>query len=134
MKFFIDNIFLFGSALISGGALLLPSLLRRGAKVSTLKATQLINQGQALILDVRAAEDFSSVHVREAKNISLPDLSSKITEIEKFKLKPVIVICQSGVLSSKATMQLQSAGFTQAFSLEGGLAAWLEQGLPVVKQ
>ena len=133
MKFFIDNIFLIVLAVVSGAALLLPLVQRSGNKVSVLQATQLINQGKTLILDVRDAAEFVSGHVRDAKNIPLKELSGRIGEIDKFKTKTVVVVCPTGVQSSKATAKLKSAGFNDVHSLNGGLAAWQTQGLPTVK-
>ncbi len=133
MKFIIDNIWLVAIALISGGALLLPTLQRRGQKVSLLQATQLINQGKTLIVDVRDPAEFAAAHIRDSRNIPLNELPQRINELDKFKSKSVIVLCQSGVRSSKATMQLKKAGFNEVFSLNGGLAAWMAQGLPVTK-
>ncbi len=133
MKFIIDNIWLLGLVLVSGGALLLPVLQRRGTKVSLLQATQMINQGKTLVLDVRTAEEFALAHVRDAKNIPLKDLPTRIGELDKFKTKNLIVVCSSGVQSSKATGQLKNGGFNDVYSLDGGLSAWQAQGLPTAK-
>ena len=133
MKFFLENISLIGLALLSGGALLLPGLLRRGSKVSLLQATQIINQGKSLILDVREPDEFAAGHLQGAKNISQKVLSSKLDEIEKFKTKPVIVVCATGTRSASATARLKKAGFSEAVSLDGGMVAWQGQGLPTVK-
>ncbi len=133
MKFFIDNIFIVALVLLSGGALLVPAVMRRGAKVSLLQATQLMNQGKTLVLDVRTPAEFSAGHVRDAKNIALNELAGKLAELEKYKDKPVIVVCQSGIRSTKALTLLKKAGFNQAVSLDGGMADWQKQGLPSVK-
>lgn len=133
MKFLIDNIFLLGLVILSGGALVLPLLQRRGNKVTTLQATQLINQGKTLVLDVRDAEGFTAGHLIDAKNIPLKDLPQRLVEINKFKAKNVIVVCQTGTQSAKATAQLVKAGFEQVYSLDGGIAGWQSQGLPTIK-
>ncbi len=133
MKFILDNIFLIGIALISGGALLFPMLQRRGAKVSQFQATQYMNQGKTLVLDVRNAEEFVAGHLPNAKNIPLADLNNRIKEIEKSKNTVVITVCAQGVRSSNAAALLSKAGFTQVFSLEGGTEAWKTQGMPIVK-
>jgi len=133
VKFILDNIFLIGIALISGGALLFPMLQRRGAKVSQFQATQYMNQGKTLVLDVRNAEEFASGHLPNAKNIPLADLNNRIKEIEKSKNTVVITVCAQGVRSSNAAALLSKAGFTQVFSLEGGTEAWKTQGMPIVK-
>lgn len=133
MKFLIENIWLVLLALISGGALLWPNLQRRGNKVSLLQATQLINQGKTIIVDVREAEEFKAGHVRDARNIPLKELPNRMSELDKFKSRNVIAICQTGVASAKAAALLKKAGFEQAVSLDGGIAAWQSQGLPLVK-
>lgn len=133
MKFFIDNIWLIALVLVSGGALLWPNLQRRGAKVSVLQATQLINQGKSVILDVRDPAAFAAGHLRDAKNIPLNELPNRLGELDKFKSKAVIAVCQTGVQSAKAAAQLKKAGFNEAFSLNGGVAAWQAQGLPIAK-
>ncbi|MDO8654386.1 MAG: rhodanese-like domain-containing protein [Undibacterium sp.] len=133
MKFIIDNMWLIGIALISGAALLLPALQRRGAKVSQLQATQLINQGKTLLLDVRTAQEFANGHLQNAKHIPLAELGNRLKEIEKSKNNTVITICERGVRSASAATLLTKAGFAQVFSLDGGVAAWKSQGLPTVK-
>jgi rhodanese-related sulfurtransferase len=133
VKFIIDNIFLIVLMLASGGALVWQSLQRTGAKVTALQATQIINQGKSLVLDVRNADEFAAGHIRDAKNIPLKELPNRLPELEKFKTRPVIVVCNKGLQSSKATSQLKKAGFTDASSLLGGLDAWQSQGLPMIK-
>ncbi len=133
MKFIIDNIFIIGTAFVSGIALLWPTLQNRGQKVSSLQATQLINQGKTTILDVRDAVQFNAAHLRGSKNIPLKELPSRIEELAKFKSKTLIVVCQSGFSSSKATAQLKKHDFNTVFSLDGGLDAWQAQGLPTSK-
>lgn len=133
MNFISDNLFLLSIAIISGGALLLPNLQRRGARVSQLQATQYMNQAKTLVLDVRSEEEFATGHLPSAKNIPLKELESRIKEIEKSKANVVITVCASGVRSSSAVSILNKAGFEKAFSLDGGVAAWQSQGLPTIK-
>jgi len=98
-----------------------------------LQATQMINQGKTVIVDVRDAAEFAAAHVRDSRNIPLKEFSKRIGELDKFKSKSVIVVCQSGVQSAKATTQLKKAGFNNVYSLNGGLLAWQAQGLPTAK-
>lgn len=133
VKFLIDNIWLIMAAMLSGGALFWPLLVSRGSKVTLLQATQLINQGKAVLLDVRSPQDFAAGHLRDARNIPLNELPKRIGELEKAKSKSVIVICSAGVQSARAVSQLKKAGFSEVFSLGGGIAAWQAQGLPIIK-
>ena len=136
MKFFVDNIYnvlLLVLVVGSGAALLIPSLLRRGDKVTTLQATQLINQGKTLVVDVRDPAEFAAGHMRDARNIPLKELGKRIGELDKFKTRTVIAVCSSGMQSSRATGVLRTAGFANVVSLSGGLSAWQAQGLPVAR-
>ncbi|MBJ7310075.1 rhodanese-like domain-containing protein [Rugamonas sp. CCM 8940] len=133
MKFFIDNIFILAIVLLSGGALLWPVLTQRGKRASALEVTQLINRGKAAIVDVRDAKDFADGHLPDAKNIPLAELATRIGELDKFKSKSVIVVCQSGARAAKAAKQLQQAGFAEVLNLDGGVSAWKSAGLPIAK-
>lgn len=135
LKFITDNIFLVAIAFVSGAMLLLP-LLRRGpggASVSTLEATQLINRQDALVIDVRGADEFQKGHILNSRNIPLPDIESHVGELEKFKTKPIIITCASSNRSGSAAAMLRKLGFAQVFSLVGGIGAWQQAGLPVEK-
>lgn len=131
MKFIIDNIWLILLALVSGGALLWPSLNRGKHALSTLQATQLLNQGKTVVLDVRTPEEFAKGHLRAALNIPLQELDSRLGELDKGRA--VLVMCASGVRSAKGAAQLRRAGFADVHSLDGGFAAWQTQGLPTTK-
>jgi rhodanese-related sulfurtransferase len=133
VKFIIENSWLIGIAVVSGGALLWPLVQQRGARVSTLQATQLINQGKALIVDVRDPAEFALGHMRDAKNLPLKELPQRIAELDKFKGKTIVIVCQAGQQSTAAASRLKKAGFNEVYSLNGGLAAWQAQGLPVAK-
>lgn len=133
MQFFIQNSWLIALAIVSGGLLLFPTLQRGGARLSILQATQLVNQNKGVFVDVRSAADYAAGHIRDARNIPLPELKARSSELDKFKSKTVIVVCSSGSQSAKAVSQLKSAGFGEVYSLDGGLAAWQAQGLPTAK-
>ncbi|MET3131805.1 rhodanese-related sulfurtransferase [Oxalobacteraceae bacterium GrIS 1.11] len=133
MKFIIDHIFLFGIVVISGGALLWPTLTMRGKRASPLEVTQLINRGKTMVLDVRDAAEFATGHLRDAKNIPLAELGKRTGELDKSKNKTVVLICQKGARSASAAAVLAKAGFEDVVSLDGGLAAWQSAGLPIAK-
>lgn len=136
MKFFIHNIWWIGLALGSGAMLLWPMLRGgvSGAKdVSAVEAVMLINREHALVLDVREEIEFATGHIAEAKNIPLSQLAERLKELNKYQQKPLLVNCQGGVRSAKACGQLKSAGFTQIYNLKGGVEAWKQANMPVVK-
>ena len=135
LKFVSDNIFLVAVAFVSGAMLIWPAVRRSagGASVSTLQATLLINQQNALVLDVRDAAEYERGHLLNARNIALGELEARAAEIEKYKAKPVIVVCETGNRSGRAAAALRKQGFEQVFTLAGGIGAWKQAGLPLEK-
>lgn len=134
MEFINQNILLIGVVVVSGLGLLWP-LLMGGAKneVSPAEATLLINREDAHVIDVREADEFAGGHLPEAKNVPLAKLADRISEIEKFKDRPVIVCCASGMRSGKACGELGKLGFARVHNLAGGVDAWVGAGYPVKK-
>jgi rhodanese-related sulfurtransferase len=135
LKFVTEHIFLVAVAVASGAMLIWP-VVRRGAggsSISTLQATLLINQQNALVLDVRDAAEYEKGHVVNARHLALGEIEARTGEIEKYKTKPVIVVCESGNRSNSAVSALRKQGFGQVFSLSGGIGAWRQAGLPLEK-
>lgn len=134
MDFIYQNILLIALVLVSGVALILPMLMGSGANdVNPAAATLLINREDAQVIDVREADEFAAGHLPEAKNVPLAKLADRISEIERFKDKPVIVCCASGMRSGKACGELRKLGFAKIHNLSGGIDAWVGAGYPVKK-
>lgn len=134
MEFINQNIMLVGLVAVSGLSLLWPLLARpSGNSVNPGEATMLINREDAHILDVREADEFAAGHLPEALNIPTSKLVERIGELEKFKGKPIIVCCASGIRSNKACAELKKQGFDKLHNLSGGVDAWVGAGYPVKK-
>jgi rhodanese-related sulfurtransferase len=101
--------------------------------VSPGDAVMLINRQHAVVLDVRNANEFAGGHITDALNIPLADLESRLGELAKYKDKPLLVNCQGGVRSANACTILKNGGFTRIYNLQGGVNAWAQAHLPVVK-
>ena len=135
-EFVKHNALLIGLAIGSGVALLWPMLNRGASGVANLSAAEavlMLNRGKPLILDVRDATEFASGHIQGAKNIPIADLPNRLKEVEKFKDKPVLVHCQRGSRAKNAIKVLKAQQFSQLNNLQGGLDAWVEAKLPLVK-
>ena len=136
MKFLTDNIFLIGLAVASGIMLVWPMLKRSASGVANLspnEAVLLINRSNAVVLDVRDDAEFAAGHITDAKHIPLAQLDTRINEIRRFKDKAILVNCQAGARSSKACDVLRKHEFSKIYNLQGGLNAWEQAKLPVVK-
>lgn len=134
-KFLLDNIYMIAVALVSGGMLLWPMLRQGGgaAGVTTLQATMMINQQDALVLDTRDKAEFEKGHILNSRNVPASELEQRLREIERWKSKPVIVHDGNGTRSAAALAILKKHGFNNVFQLNGGFAAWLQAGLPTTK-
>ena len=122
---------------VSSGMMLLWSFFGnrlRGIKdVDNPAALQLINHKNALVLDVREESEFKSGHIRGAKLIPLAKLKDRIGELERFREKPIVVVCRSGHRSTSACALLGKLEFGQAYNLSCGMMAWQKADLPVEK-
>ncbi len=136
MQFLANNIWLVLIA-VTSGVMLLWSLLGnrvRGVKeVDCGGALQMINHKEACILDVREPNEFKGGHVLNAKLIPLGKLRERMGELERYREKPIVVMCRSGNRSATACALLGKEGFAQVYNLAGGMNAWLKAGLPLEK-
>ena len=135
-QYLINN---FGMVMVAAlsGAMLLWSFfgnrIRGIMDVDTLKAIELINHKNALVLDVREEAEFRSGHLINAKWLPLGKLSQRIGELERYREQPIVVVCRSGNRSSMACSLLVKQGFTQAYNLVGGVTGWQKSNLPLEK-
>jgi rhodanese-related sulfurtransferase len=133
VKFFYDNIILIIAAFTSGLLLLWPFVQKRsaGPALNAHGATRLINDSNAIVLDVRDAKEFEKGHVPNARHVPLEDVEKRAAE---FKGKnPIIVMCASGPRAGKAAGTLRAQGCESVFVLDSGVVGWKEAGLPLVK-
>lgn len=84
----------------------------------------------ALVLDVRTAEEYAKGHLPKARNIDWysEDFMQQVSGY--LKSRPVYVYCLSGARSAAAADKLRSAGFTEVYNMEGGIVKWRAAGLP----
>ncbi|MBI3222435.1 MAG: rhodanese-like domain-containing protein [Nitrosomonadales bacterium] len=136
MQFVISNFFPISVAALSGAMLLwsmFGNRLRGIREVDCSAALQLINHKDALVLDVREEKEYQSGHVLNSMLIPLFKLNERIGELEKYRDRPVIVMCRSGNRSTSACALLGKQGFTQVYNLAGGITAWQKANLPLKK-
>ena len=130
------NMLLFGLAASSGVMLVWPFVsraFRQSHEVGAFEAVQLINRRDAVVLDVRDTGDYSAGHITGAKHLPEAQLAERMKELEKFKLRPIVVCCRTGTRAPVVTDNLRKQGFAEAFALSGGIAAWQQASLPLEK-
>lgn len=102
------------------------------AAIAPNDAIRLMNQG-GLVIDVRDRAQFDAGHIGDARNIQPANLAGSAEQLKKFRDKPVIVCCDSGMQGGAATRELGKLGFSKVFNLRGGLGAWRQENLPLVR-
>lgn len=133
LDFFTNNILLVAAWGLTLAMLLWTEQQKAGKSVGTHEATRMINKDNAVILDIRPKKEFSTGHITNAIHIPVTDLDNHITELEKHKQKPIIVVCNLGQTAGAASKKLKAAGFENVVRLSGGMTEWKAQSLPVVK-
>lgn len=94
-------------------------------------AVALINN-DAIVLDLRSADSFARGHIVNAKNIPLDEFDATSSKVARFRDRPVVAVCDSGVSSTKVVDSLRKSGFEKSYGLKGGMLAWNQAGLPLV--
>lgn len=131
MDFIQQNMMWVALAAVSGGMLIVQMIRGGGDNIGVADATLKLNREDALVLDVRETHEWDRGHIPNSRHIALGQLGKRLHEVEKFKSRPIIVVCASGNRSSSACGTLKRAGFEQVFNLAGGIGAWSEANLPV---
>lgn len=108
--------------------------LFRGYRVLTPAAlTALLNRDGALLLDVSAAADFEKGHVAGARHLAMSQFDPGSKPLAAAREQAVAVVCRNGEASAQAAQRLVKAGFARVYWLEGGIAAWQQANLPLVR-
>ncbi|GHG68993.1 hypothetical protein GCM10010919_18520 [Alishewanella longhuensis] len=100
---------------------------------------------EPLLIDVREPAEFSQNHIKNAVNYPRGVLEMQLANhplvaasgctpevaLAALAAKPLYLICRSGARSALAAESLQRMGFSQVYSVAGGMQAWLEAGLTI---
>lgn len=82
------------------------------------------------LIDIRTPAEFREIHVGFARNVPLDRLNaSAFAEGER----PVYVMCRSGNRGKEACLKLFNDAGVDVVNVDGGVLAWEEAGLPVVR-
>ncbi len=91
------------------------------------QAAELLERGEALLIDVREPQEWAAGHAPQAEHLPLGLVTPEAVPQDR----PVIAICRSGNRSGKTADALAAAG-VRVHNLAGGMTAWTQSGLPIV--
>src|SRR5579871_653351 len=84
-----------------------------------------------VLLDVRSKEEFSGSpghdsygHFKNAININVTELNSRLNELSKYKSQEIIVYCSHSHRSPRASYLLGLNGFTNVKNMSGGVSTF----------
>jgi len=115
------------------GLLLFTEGRKSGSAVSTQQATAMINRENAVVVDVRPKKDFAAGHIVDSINIPFDSLATRLSELDKHKGKPLLLVCAAGQHAGGCAKQLKAAGHENVARLSGGIGGWRSDNLPLVK-
>ncbi len=137
LLFLQENAILVGIALSLLGAIIVVEtqrFTRQYKEVTPAQAVRLINREGAFLLDLRESHELESGTIHNAKHLAASNLPKQLDKIGQHKEKPMIAFCASGVRAPSICRLLVKNGFSNVHHLKGGIAAWQQTGMPLVKK
>jgi sulfur-carrier protein adenylyltransferase/sulfurtransferase len=101
-------------------------------EIQPFEASEEIAAGDVVLIDTREPHEYEEAHLEGGKLVPPGLLADQIEEAAPDKAARTILYCRSGNRSATAAAQMQAMGYENVASMEGGILAWQEQGLPVV--
>jgi rhodanese-related sulfurtransferase len=104
-------------------------------EISVYDASALLSAedpGAPILIDVREQDEWDICHLPRATLVPLSALAEKAPRVLADKAQPRIIYCHHGMRSLRATQWLRQQGWTQVWSLTGGIDAWSDQIDPAV--
>jgi len=130
---FLEQEFLLVGALLAVIVMLVLHESRRsGPSVTPQQAINLVNAEDGLFLDLRDAGDFKQGHIVGAVNIPASKIPDRMAELEKYRDKPIVLVCKMGQQSGAAGKQLKAANYDKVYKMTGGMMEWGNLQLPTV--
>ena len=96
-------------------------------QVPPARARELIDSG-AQVVDVRTAGEHAAGHIAGSAHVPLERLDEEAGQLDRSR--EILVYCRGGNRSGMAAEALRNSGW-EAHSIDGGLEAWAEAGLPL---
>lgn len=131
---FLAQQWLLATALLVAIAMLVMHEKRKsGTSVTPQQAINLVNAEQGVFLDLRDAADYKQGHIADALHIPTAKLAERMAELEKYRDKPIILVCKMGQQSGAAGKQLKAGEFDKVYKMAGGMMEWGNLQLPTVR-
>lgn len=104
---------------------------KKPSNLSPHQAVNYINNNDAVIIDLRDEQSYKEGHIIDALRATKEDFGRP--KMEKYKSKPIILVCSKGLESQTLAARLKKQGYLNVMLLQGGISAWKQAELPLVK-
>jgi len=91
-------------------------------------AEWLVEDPALQLIDVREPYEREAGHIDGTRHIELTELTSAAASVDRER--PVVFYCRLGARSLMAAQAFRASGF-EAYSMEGGLVRWADEGRPL---
>ena len=106
---------------------------RSGRTISPHQVTRLVNTDEAVIVDVRDKKEYSEGFITGALHIPYGSLKDRLSELQSYQDKELIVVDKMGQHSGMAGKILKENGYEKVSRLQGGITEWKNSNMPLVK-
>lgn len=110
------------------------NLTQNFTSIGPSAAITVINNENPVLLDVREMNELGDGMLRDSVHIPLSAVNKRLSEMDKYRDRPVLVYCRSGNRSGSVCRSLNGRGFDKVFNLSGGIMAWRDAHLPISKK
>ncbi len=94
---------------------------------------KIVNGSKFILIDVREDHEWEKSRIIGAIHIGRGILERDIAQHITTKEIEIILYCGGGFRSALAAVNLQKMGYTNIFSMDGGIRHWQEQNYPIEK-
>lgn len=108
-------------------------LLRPFKALRPAELTALVNREDALVIDLSASADYERGHVAGSRNVAASAFGPEHKLVAAHRERPIVLVDRTGMATGAQATRLKKAGFTRVYVLDGGIAAWQQADLPLVK-
>ena len=106
---------------------------KSGRSLTPQQAINMVNAEGGVFLDLRDSGEYGQGHIVNSINIPATKLDARLAELEKYREKPIILVCKMGQSCGAAGKKLTAEAYVGVYRMSGGMTEWGTLQLPLVK-
>lgn len=133
LEFLAQQWILAAALLATVGLLIFHESRKAGPSVSPQQAINLVNSEKGVFVDLRDGGDYKQGHITGALHLPAGKLDARLSELEKYRDNPIVLVCKMGQQAGAAGKKLRAQGFGKVYKMAGGMTEWGNLQLPTTK-